>query len=108
MKTAWLWVLVIALGAVATTGLAQSTKEKERLARQADLDAACESARQKAIAAARTKYVEECVAKKQRPDRPACERFYADYGQSSATGAPLFYDLPECEAAHRYRTSYRN
>lgn len=41
-------------------------------------------------------------------DRETCERFYADYGESAAGVAPLFYDLPECEKAHGYRNSYRS
>ena len=89
------------------TGLAQKSA-KEREARQAELDAACEVARQEKLVLVRTQYVEECVAKKQRPDRAACERFYADYGESSASQAPLFYDLPKCVTAHEYRTNYRS
>jgi len=81
---------------------------KERDAKQAELDAACEAARQTKLLLARAKYVEECVETKLLADRESCERFYADYGESSANQAPLFYDLPECEKAHEYRTSYRN
>jgi hypothetical protein len=43
------------------------------------------------------------VAKEQRQDRAACERFYADYGSRSGDRAPLFYDLPECVTAHNFR-----
>lgn len=104
MKTGWTIVLLAVLAS--GTALASETEE-ERKARQAELDAACEAAREKKLAEARAEYVEECVLKKQRPDRESCERFYADYGESSANRAPLFYDLPECVAAHEYRTSYR-
>ena len=81
---------------------------KETDARQAELDALCEAARQKKITVERARLVDECVEKKQRSDRAACERFYADYGARSGNRPPLFYDLPECEEAHKFRTSYRS
>ena len=80
----------------------------ERDAKQAELDAACEEARQKKIALERAKHIEECVATGMLADRETCERFYADYGESAAGRAPLYYDLPECEKAHEYRNSYRS
>lgn len=103
MKTALLFVLSLAL----SYSVAAGETEEQRKARQAELDAACERARQEKLAEVRARYTEECVAKGQRPDRASCERFYADYGESSAQGAPLFYDLPECVAAFEYRRSYR-
>ena len=106
MKNACLLLMVLTM-ASAATGLANES-EKEREAKQAELDAACEVARQEKLILVRAKYVEECVEKKQRPDRESCERFYADYGESSANQAPLFYDLPECVTAHEYRRSYRS
>jgi hypothetical protein len=66
---------------------------------QAKLDAACEAAREQNLGPLRAGFVDECVEKKQRPDRAACERFYADYGNQSGGRAPLFYDLPECVKA---------
>ena len=106
MKNACLLLMVLAIMSSAT-GLANES-EKEREAKQAELDAACEVARQEKLILVRAQYVEECVVKKQRPDRESCERFYADYGESSANQAPLFYDLPECVTAHEYRRSYRS
>ena len=105
MKNAWLFFMAAMV--VSATGLAFETEE-ERQAKQAELDAICEAARQVKIIAVRAQLVEECVEKKQRPDRKSCERFYADYGESSANQAPLFYDLPECVTAHEYRRSYRS
>ncbi len=81
---------------------------EEREAKQAELDAACEAARQEELIRARARYIEECVETKMLADRETCERFYADYGEGSANQAPLFYDLPKCEIAHEYRTSYRS
>lgn len=66
---------------------------------QAQLDAQCELARQTKLAPERARYIDECVATKQKPDRPACERYYADYGAQSGNRAPLYYDLPECRRA---------
>jgi len=71
--------------------------------KQAELDAACEAAREAKLAPMRAEFVEECVEKKQRSDRAACERFYADFGAQTGNRAPLFYDLPECEEAFNYR-----
>ena len=69
---------------------------------QAKLDAACETAREKKLAPMRAGFIDECVEKKQRPDRAACERFYADFGNQSGNRAPLFYDLPECVKAFEF------
>jgi hypothetical protein len=69
---------------------------------QARLDAACEAARETKLAPLRAGFIDECVEKKQRPDRAACERFYADYGNQSGNRAPLFLDLPECVKAFEY------
>ena len=91
---------------ISVAGYAVET-EAERQARQAELDAACEAARQKKIIVEKAKHVEECVEKKQRPDRAACERFYVDYGARAGAQPPLYYDLPECVKAQGYRTSYR-
>ena len=83
--------------------------QEDRIARQAELDAVCESARQKKLTKVRADLVEECVVKKERPDRAACERFYADYGQNTGPNrVRLFYDLPECLAADEFRRSVRN
>jgi hypothetical protein len=70
---------------------------------QARLDAACEAAREKSLAPLRAGFIEECVEKKQRTDRAACERFYADFGNQSGNRAALFYDLPECVTAFENR-----
>lgn len=100
--------LLVVFATLACAAAQADTSAEEREARQAELDTACEVAREKALVSAKTKSIAECVEKKQRPDRASCERFYADYGQRSPNQAPLFYDLPECEAAHEHRTSYRN
>lgn len=76
--------------------------------KQAELDTACERAREAKLAPMRDKYVEECVNKKQKPDRKSCEAFYADFGAQSGNRAPLFYDLPECVEAFEFRQGNRS
>ena len=76
-------------------------------ATQAELDAACEKARENKLAPMRKQYVDECVEKKQKPDRASCEAFYADFGGQSGNRAPLFYDLPECVKAFEFRQEHR-
>jgi hypothetical protein len=77
--------------------------DKQRDREQAKLDSACEAAREQNLAPMRAGFIDECVEKKQRPDRASCERFYADFGNQSGRRAPLFYDLPECVKAFEYR-----
>jgi hypothetical protein len=105
MNGARRWLIVLAI-LTAAAGAASAT-DQEQKAKQAELDAACEAARQEKLAPLRAQYVEECVEKQQRPDRESCQRFYADFGNRSGDRAPLFYDLPECVAAHEYRTKDR-
>ena len=106
MKNTPLLFMTLALLAFATAQADPLGEERD--AKQAELDAACEAARQKKLALERAKHVEECVETGMLADRETCERFYADYGESAAGVAPLFYDLPECEEAHEYRNSYRS
>jgi hypothetical protein len=106
MKNTWLLLMVLAMVASATSQAIET--EEDRKAKQTELDAVCEVARQKKLVPLRAQYVEECVEKKQRPDRESCERVYADYdGHRGGNQPPLFYDLPECVKAFEYRRSYR-
>ncbi len=106
MKNAFIFLVTLTM--LASAAVQADRLGEERDAKQAELDAACEAARQEKLILARAKYVEECVEMKQLSDRETCERFYADYGAGSANQAPLFYDLPACEIAHEYRISYRS
>ena len=91
---------------LACMSLALSTSTvADREAKQAELDAACEQAREAKLAPLREQYIEECVKNKEQPDRKSCEVFYADYGARSGHRAPLFYDLPECVEAFDYQNS---
>jgi len=105
MKSKLLLLAIVAVLGFATGNAVET--EEDRRAKQAELDAICEQARQRNIAPLREKMIRECVEKEQRPDRASCERFYADYGERTGSQDPLFYDLPECVKAHDYRRSYR-
>ena len=78
----------------------------EQRATQSELDAACETARQKSIAAGRAREVERCLKENDAPDRESCEDIYRYYGEKAGKRPALFYDLPECKAAHKFRNSY--
>jgi hypothetical protein len=95
----WAWGIPVTMLLVSTVA-AETFDQK-----QARLDAECEAAREVKLAPERARLVEECVEKKQRPDRAACERFYADYGNQSGNRAPLYMDLPECVSAFEHRRS---
>ncbi len=94
-------VLILMLAGPA---LAKESREDK----QARLDNACEIERQKKLAPMRKKFVEECVANKELPNRKECETFYADYGNRMGGRAPLFYDLPECVTAFEYQQGVRS
>jgi len=101
MKYMFLIIMILGLFNPALAG--ESREQK-----QAQLDGACEVARQKKLAPIRKEFVEECVANKELPSRQECERFYADYGNRMGGRAPLFYDLPECVTAFDYRQGQRS
>lgn len=94
-------VLVLLLAS--TDGMADRNRDQK----QAELDAACEAARQKKLAPMREQYIEECVKNGEQPDRRSCEVFYSDFGAQSGNRAPLFYDLPECVEAFDFQNSQR-
>ena len=96
-------LLAMLLMLVATEAMADRDREQK----QAELDAACEAAREKKLAPMRQQFIEECVQNKEQPDRRSCEVFYSDFGAQSGNRAPLFYDLPECVAAFEHQQGHR-
>lgn len=84
---------------------AEANRDRER--KQAELDAACEKAREKKLAPIREQLIEECVENKVRSNRESCEVFYSDFGAQSGDRAPLFFDLPECVEAFEFQSSQR-
>ena len=69
---------------------------------QAELDAACEAARQAALAPTRAEIHQECIEKFKK-DAAVCDDEAAGYNGNRVGRSPLFYDLPECEAAFENR-----
>ena len=96
----WLLALSFVAGVHAPVALAA---DDAREARQAELDARCESARQQKLAPERAAAIEACVKNEEKEDRAACERFYRDYGERSGKRGPKYYWLPACEEAHAFR-----
>lgn len=70
---------------------------------QADLDAQCQAAREAKLAPERQAAIDECVREEQKQDPAACERFHRDYGERMGHRPALYYDLPECVAATKFR-----
>ena len=88
MKNACIFLVTLTM--LASAAVQADKLGEEREAKQAELDDACEAARQEKLILARAQHIEECVETKMLADRETCERFYADYGESSANQAPLF------------------
>lgn len=87
--------------------LSSSSATDKSVVPQAELDRACQAARAAALASIRAGYVEECVAKGVK-DRPACVRFYADWGDTIKPAGKKFYDLPACVRAFESRRGERH
>ena len=81
---------------------ASQTDEDLRRSRQAELDRACEAARQVALAPRRQEIYEECINRSDK-DEGVCRRDANGYNGNRIGGTPLYYDLPECEEAFDYR-----
>ena len=91
---------------VAALFVSSVTAADDTKAKQQELDAVCEAARQEKLAPLREKYIDKCVVE-QGKDREYCTRFYRDYGERSGDRPAFFYDLPECEAAWAFKKNNR-
>jgi hypothetical protein len=99
MRRTWLAAGVLLAGMNAGASLPD---EELRRARQAELDQACEAARQAALAPRRQEIYDECLGRADR-DEAACRKDANGYNGNRIGGTPLFYDLPECEEAFDFR-----
>ena len=99
--------LLLAIMLIGTAVMAHAN-DADREARQAELDRACEAARNEKLIPLRRQKVEDCLAKKEFDSREECETYYADYGERAAGGQPLLYDLPACVKAFEYAQSERS
>jgi len=74
----------------------------DRQNKHAELDAACEAARQAALAPRKSEIYQECIDKFKK-SAEVCEEEADGYNGNRVGRSPLFYDLPECEAAFEYQ-----
>ena len=100
MKIPVLAILILLFSSPILT--AQAGEDK-----QAELDDACEVARQEKLLPLRQKLIDKCVSNKEQPGRSECEQEYASYGAHIGAQQPLFYDLPECVAALDHQRAVR-
>lgn len=82
--------------------------ETEREAIQAELDAACEAARDQKLVPLREKMVDVCLEEQEFESQEECEDYYANYGERAGGRNALFYDLPACVKAFEYAQSERS
>jgi hypothetical protein len=87
------------MGVASSEAIAADPSDAEK---QAELDQRCEAAREKKLAPIREDIYRECLGKKQ-GDAAYCRRYADDYNGNRVGRSPLFYDLPECEAAFQFR-----
>jgi hypothetical protein len=85
-----------------TIAVAYETAQDRRQARQAELDRECETARQAALQPRREEIYQECINKFNK-EEGVCRNEANAYNGFRVSGAPLYYDLPECVAAFDYR-----
>lgn len=101
-------ILALLLAVLPALAIAQGEAE---LKRYAELDRVCEAARAKKLVPLRAQLVDQCV-KAGKGARAECEQEFANYGDThgKAGGGAMggkFYDLPECVAATKARSQYR-
>ena len=112
MKPKFLALPILLVGAISCAFALESNKDI-RIAKQAELDRKCEAAREVKLAPMRKQIYAECMQKTGRSTatQDDCKREAADYNADRnrlrGKGTPLYYDLAECEAAFKYRESYR-
>ena len=70
--------------------------------KQALLDKACESARQKALKPRKKEVYQECLTKFKKSEKLCSEEANA-YNGNRINGAPMFYELPACVKAFEFR-----
>lgn len=82
---------------VTTVDASQSEQKK--------LDKACESARQEALAPRKKEIYLEC-RNKYKKNESVCKQEADAYNGNRINGAPMYYELPACEQAFRYRKKH--
>ncbi len=92
-------VILLVFATTICNGLATANDQQNK---QAELDAACEAARQAALAPRKAEIYQECIDKFKKSVE-VCEQEANGYNGNRVGKTPLFYDLPECEAAFEYQ-----
>lgn len=73
---------------------------------QIELDNKCEEARQVALAPRKKEIYLECRNKFKKSEA-ICKEDAQAYNGNRIGGAPMFYELPECEKAFNYRNKHK-
>jgi hypothetical protein len=105
MRNAELVLLILLAGGLGSSvAFGGGNDEQAAADKQAELDQRCEAAREIKLAPIREDIYRECLDKKQ-GDAAYCRRYADAYNGNRPGGAPRFYELPECEAAFKFRNS---
>ena len=84
------------------SSIAKATKSK-----QAKLDKSCEVARQIALKPRKDEIYHECLTKFKK-SKSVCQQEAEVYNGNRINGAPMFYELPDCEKAFTFRKNQLN
>lgn len=95
-------ILMFIFSMLSVSVVFSAENETERGEKQAELDGICEQARQEALFPTKKKIYQECLDKGAKSESE-CQQDADSYNGNRGTATPLFYDLPECEAAFNFR-----
>ena len=90
---------LLTLSAILTMNSSVAVAQKNK---QAELDKACEAARQVALKPRRKEIYKECRDKFKKSES-VCKKEAKAFNGNRINGAPMFYELPPCEKAFEYR-----
>ncbi|PHR85379.1 MAG: hypothetical protein COA59_03240 [Colwellia sp.] len=102
MRKKELFIAIILFTFNSTIAQAEATKNK-----QAELDKSCEDARQIALKPRKDDIFHECLTKFKK-SKSVCQQEADIYNGNRIKGAPMFYELPECEKAFQFRKESTN
>jgi hypothetical protein len=102
MKLNVIFIAIILFTVNSSIAQAESSKTK-----QAELDKACESARQVALKPRKIEIYSECLTKFKK-SKSVCQQEADTYNGNRINGAPMFYELLACENAFKFRNKSTN
>lgn len=97
MRKIYIFIAIAFFAINSSIAQADATKNK-----QAKLDKACEAARQVALKPRKDEIYHECLTKFKK-SKLVCQQEAYVYNGNRINGAPMFYELPDCEKAFTYR-----